>query len=291
MKNIAITTKHDLKDKEVLVELIKWLRKSGKKIFLDDNAQRNYGDNHEKIGKYSFKEDVDLLFVLGGDGTVLRAVRSLQNLTTPIFGINAGHLGFLSEVQPDNLEKICLHLWNGEYTQDLRMMINIAIFREGKLVYDFRALNELVVNQSGVARIVELPTYVNDEPVAIYRADGLIVATPTGSTAYSLSAGGPILYPKMEAFILTPIAPHSFNQKPIVITPEKTIRILTENTNKEPVAITLDGQVSQELEYADEILVTCHSEKVKFLRLYEERFFKTLRGKLGWGEGFNGQFE
>lgn len=286
MQTIAITTRHKLYKKEVLFTLIKTIQKAGKKILLDKNALRNYSGAKDDFEEYDFIKKVDLLFVLGGDGTVLRAVRHLSDLSTPMFGINAGHLGFLSEVQAENLQEVCLFLWNKQYTEDYRMLINIDIYRKGLLYKNFYALNEIVINQSALARLVELPTYVNDEPVAIYRADGLIIATPTGSTAYSLSAGGPILHPKIEAFVVTPVAPHSFTQKPIILTPEKIIKVIAIDRNREPVAITIDGQICEILEPNDEIIITKHPIKIKFLRLLEENFFRTLRTKLGWGEAF-----
>ncbi len=287
MKKIAITTKHDLrKDREVLPKIIKFLQKKEKTVLIDKNCEINLLKTIEGCGEYDFKEKIDLLIVVGGDGTALRAVRALEDLKTPLLGINTGTLGFLSEVGPDEFENACEQIWQGEFTVDSRMLLAVEIVRRGKVVHSFRALNEVVIDQKNVSRLIELSTYVDDAMIAKFRADGFIVATPTGSTAHSLSAGGPILHPKMEAFVLTPISPHSFNQKPIVITPEKIIEVKPTGRNRENNAVTIDGQISEELKKGDTVKIYKYSKKAKFLRLLHENFFSTIKIKLGWGKSF-----
>ena len=292
MQKIAITTKKEISQKDVLQELVQMLQEQQKEILLTEKAKANFpGKNVDRFETFDFSQAVDLIFVLGGDGTVLRCVRNLRDFSTPIFGINAGHLGFLSEIQPTDLHGIFNCLCVERFTTDRRMLLGIEIFNNGKLLKQMHALNEIVVGQGGVSRLIELPVTIDSMPIVNFRADGLIISTPTGSTAHSLSAGGPILHPKMQAIILTPISPHSFTQKPIVITAEKVIEILPKFKAKESLCLTIDGQVSHDLQQGDTVRISRFAEDVKFLRLLSENFFKTLRGKLGWGSGFNGGFE
>ena len=284
--HVGITTLQEVKNPKLLANLIHCLRGSKKEVYISDRTAEGLSKNDpilSDIHKLPNKVILDLLIVLGGDGTILSAVHKLHSLDTYIFGINEGHLGFLSEVQPDNLESTCLTIWDANYTLDERMLLKIEIERKGENK-EYRALNELVISQSGVARLVELPTKVGGDELSTFRADGLIIATPTGSTAYNLSAGGPILYPRLEAMIITPIAPFSFMQKPLVLPADKTVSIDISDCNKGQMIMTIDGQTHESLQCGDTIKVSRHSEKAKFLRLPEENYFKTIREKLKWGE-------
>ncbi|MCK5600407.1 NAD(+)/NADH kinase, partial [Candidatus Pacearchaeota archaeon] len=240
------------------------------------------------IGLKDFKEfnrgktQVELLLVMGGDGTILSVVRSMRKFDVKIFGINMGNLGFLSEIPPVQINQKLAKIFSGDYTLDPRIMLHIEVFRDGKPVKQFHALNETVISQGALARLIKLRTRVNHRKLTMYHADGLIIATPTGSTAYSLSAGGPILYPSIDAFILTPIAPHSFTQKPIVIPADKKIQITVENKSKR-INLSIDGQESFNLEYKDEVVIR-RDGTAQFVRLPTESFFKTLREKLDWGK-------
>jgi NAD+ kinase len=256
-------------------------------VFLDQNARKNLSEEVKNCQNFEFDNSVDLLVVVGGDGTVLRATRYMKDLNVPLLGINVGRLGFLAEIKTEHFDNTCQLIWEGQFTKDPRMLLKVELVRDGEVVLTHRALNEFTIGLSEVSRIIELDISVDSYPVSHVLADGFIVATPTGSTAHSLSAGGPILHPKMEAFILTPIAPHSFTQKPIVITPEKVIEIKPKGRNRENIMITMDGQVSEKIEKGDVIRISKHEEKVCFLRLLDESFFKTIKAKLFWGEGFN----
>jgi NAD+ kinase len=287
MEKIAITTRSKLKYPQKLLAVLECLRGCNKKVYLDDHAQFNLPKTSLNWQHFDWSEEIDLLIVMGGDGTVLRACRSLQDFRVPILGINAGNLGFLSEIKADNFTKVCDFFWQGNYSLDQRMLLKIEVLKAGKVIQKFRALNELAIKHSLISRIIELPMKIDTIDVATYRADGLIIATPTGSTAHSLSAGGPIVHPKMAALIVTPISPHSFSQRPIIIPPEKTITINPIST-REKIALTIDGQVCEIIEDDSEIRITRSKQTIQFLRLYNENFFTTLRGKLGWGAGFSG---
>jgi NAD+ kinase len=225
---------------------------------------------------------VDLILVMGGDGTILKAVNRMTAVKAKFFGINMGHRGFLSEITPDQIGKTLGRVFAGDYTVDKRMTLDITVKRDKKTVAHFHALNEVAITQSTLSRLISLRAKVNQRKLANYRADGLIVATPTGSTAYSLSAGGPIMHPAMRAFIITPICANSFTQKPIIIPHEKTIEIEV-NSDFEFMNATVDGQQSFALKHKDIVHVK-QGDFVDFIRLPSESYFITLRQKLGWGD-------
>ena len=283
MQKIGITAKRTNVERYATVfrRVYDYLKKTDKEVFIEKHVANLIG-----LKKYNEfhrgKTEVDLLLVMGGDGTILSVVRSMQKFNTKIFGINMGRLGFLSEIPPVQINQTLAKVFRGEYTIDNRLMLYIEIVREGKVVKRFHALNEAVISQGALARLIKLRTKVNKRKLTMYHADGLIIATPTGSTAYSLSAGGPILYPSIDAFILTPIAPHSFTQKPIVIPAEKKIEITVENKRKR-VNLSIDGQESMALLYKDEVRI-CRDGVAQFVRLPSESFFSTLREKLDWGK-------
>lgn len=253
-------------------------KNQGVALFFDDHAISALGEGI----KLTPEHQIDLLLTLGGDGTILRAIRKLPHLKTPILGINFGTLGFLSEVTPDEFFAYLPAILSGkEVSIDERSLLAIEIMREDGSAEQLYSFNEAVISQNTISRLIKLRTKVNGEEVATYHADGLIVATPTGSTAYSLSAGGPIVSPGVPALILTPICPHSFSQKPIVLPDTSIIEIVSESEASE-IAITLDGQRIVPLDKGDRIVLKKHTETVQFLRLKGETYFHTLRGKLGW---------
>jgi NAD+ kinase len=282
MKVIGIVAKKDCERyKHVFQSVVKALKALGKDVYLDPAVA-------QLIGTKSYKEfnlgrtPVDLVLVMGGDGTILSVIRRLKNKSTPIFGINMGSLGFLSEVQPNEIARTMKVIFKGDYTVDKRMMLDVEVVRGGRKIKSFQALNEAVISQGTLARLLSLKTRVDDRKLTTYHADGLIVATPTGSTAYSLAAGGPILYPSLHAFIVTPICPHSFTQKPIVLPDHKKIEV-TVDIDYPSIHLTLDGQESFPLKYKDAVVIRKNGH-AQFVRLPTESFFATLREKLHWGE-------
>lgn len=194
-----------------------------------------------------------------------------------------GHLGFLSEIPPVQIRKTLDKLFAGKFTVDSRMMLCVELFRSGKKIGTYHALNEVAISQATISRLIELRTRVNGVKLANFSADGLLVVTPTGSTAYSLSAGGPIVHPSIRAMILTPVCPHSFSQKPIVIPDSKKIEIIVAS-DYETMNLTMDGQQNVKVKKDDMIKIR-KDGSVDFLRLPTEHYFMNLRDKLGWGEG------
>jgi len=237
-------------------------------------------------------EDLDLLIVIGGDGTILRSVREMKDFSIPILSVNWGTVGFLSEIKLDEAEELIPLLLTGGAVIEERGILDVVAKRDGQELFSGHALNEAVIAQGTIARLVDLRTKVNDEELTTFNADGLIISTPTGSTAYSLAAGGPVVYPTLKAMILTPINPYSFGQKPIVIPGDAVVEIevLTKENKFQDteVVLTVDGQVYVPLQRGDTVHAHVNSKTIKFLRRKQDTFFSTLRTKLKWGENAQG---
>jgi len=281
MKKVAIASRlHLEKHVKVFKSIIRYLKKAGKEVYLEERVAKLLGV--KKYDEFILGEtSVDLILVMGGDGTILRVVNKMKDFDVKFFGINMGHLGFLSEIPPVQVGKTLGRIFAGHYTIDKRMMLRIDLERDKKRVERFHALNEVSITQGTLSRLIVLKAKVDNRKLANYKADGLLVATPTGSTAYSLSAGGPIVHPSMKALIITPICPHSFNQKPIVIPDSKKVDVMVAS-DYETINLTIDGQRSLLLKYRD-ILHIKRGGSVEFIRLPNENYFQTLRQKLGWG--------
>lgn len=242
----------------------------------------------EKLPVYKSHAELDLLIVLGGDGTILRTVRELKDYSVPILSINKGTVGFLAELSLGEAKQMLPLFLRGKGKVEERSLLQITASRGRKKLWQGTVLNEAVISQGAISRLIDLKTSVNGDPLATFHADGVIIATPTGSTAYSLAAGGPIVHPELKATILTPINPHSFSQKPIVLpgTNEVEVTIFTKQNKfgDVQVSLTLDGQTYVTLQRNDTVHAIVAEKTVKFLRRNDESFFTTLRSKLKWGE-------
>jgi NAD+ kinase len=285
---VGITVKSNLDEKEESVRCITdILLAQGAQIFFDPERS---GDAAAWDGfpKFYSENDIDLLVVIGGDGTILRTVRTFSDFSVPILSINRGTIGFLAELEMHEASEEIPRLLSGSGVIESRSLIHVRVERNGETFFQGYALNEAVIAQGTIARLVDLQVSVQSEPLTTFHADGLIIATPTGSTAYSLAAGGPIVHPTLAATILTPINPHSFSQKPVVIPSDQTIdvEILTKHNKFQDanVVLTLDGQVYQTLQSRDRIRICGCAKTVRFLRKAQDTFFHTLRQKLKWGE-------
>jgi NAD+ kinase len=224
-----------------------------------------------------------LLIVLGGDGTLLSAARLAAERKVPILAVNLGGLGFLSTVSQDELYSILEEIFSGKHRVSERVMLESEIVRAGAVIRKQIALNDAVLNKAALARIMDLELRVDGEYVTTYKADGLILSTPTGSTAYSLAAGGPIVYPIVEAFVVTPICPHTLTNRPLVIPDSATIEV-DFKAEDDAVFLTLDGQVGIELMRGDHIRVRKAAEKLLLVRPAKKTYYQILRSKLKWGE-------
>lgn len=224
---------------------------------------------------------VHAAIVLGGDGTLLAASKNLAQFSTLILGVNLGHLGFLTELEWGEVDRYLPELLNGNYIIDQRMMLEAWVVREGRPVQRFLALNDVVVTKGPLARVVRLTTYIGGTRVARYRADGIIVATPTGSTAYSLSAGGPVVSPGQDVLLVTPICPHTLSSpRAMVISPEESVRTVIDSNNTGETMLTVDGQQGFGLLPDDEVVVKKAVEVTRLMRRPEYQFFEVLRDKL-----------
>jgi NAD+ kinase len=224
----------------------------------------------------------DLAVVVGGDGTLLAAARTLGDRQIPILAINYGGLGFLTEVTLEEMYPALEQVLDGHFVADHRMMMDVAVHRNNQWVAKYRALNDAVINKGTMARIIELEACIDGQTVSIFRSDGLILATPTGSTAYNLSAGGPIVFPRMHAMILTPICSHTLTNRPLVLPPEVTIDVTLKSTQDE-VQLTVDGQVGMPLNRQDRVRLQRSPVKVQLIAPTGKNYFDVLRDRLKWG--------
>ena len=225
----------------------------------------------------------ELVVVLGGDGTLIHAARLLDGRPTPLLGINLGSLGFMTEIPVEELFPTMDEVLAGRFKVDSRMKLSCRLIREGRVIVEDEILNDVVINKGALARIADHEVSVDGVPIAMYKADGVILATPTGSTAYSLSAGGPIVHPSVDCTVLTPICSHALTHRPIVVPADRTIRISL-RTETADTFLTLDGQTGHSLQCGDSIEVVRSPNRVNLVRNIRVGYFSILRQKLHWGE-------
>ena len=263
--------------------LIQWLRERKIGVFVDQETARCVDPGAPVVARDALAEKIDLLIVLGGDGTLLSATRALGGHKVPILAVNLGGLGFLTSVTREELYPVLERVLAGEHETSERMMLAAEIVRNNEIAERQVALNDAVINKAALARMLDFDLYVDRAQVGRYRADGLIVATPTGSTAYSLAAGGPVVHPQLDAFVITPICPHLLTNRPLVIPDTARVEIDIAAA-EEPVYLTLDGQVGFELEPRDRVVITKSPGRVAFVQSPQKTYFEVLRNKLRWGE-------
>ncbi len=281
MKRIGIIAKQNKPEAIAVVkELISWCNDRGVECFIESEMAKFV--SHTSLSKEEMPLSVDMVVVLGGDGTLLAAARAIQKRRIPILGVNLGGLGFLTEITLDELYPTLETIFRGDYTTDERMLLAAQVWREGNVVGEFTVLNDVVINKGALARIIELETSVDDEYLTTFRADGLIISTPTGSTGYSLSAGGPIVYPSLHSIIITPICPHTLTNRPIIVPEDAAISVILCSKGEE-VFLTLDGQVGFKMEVNDRVEVEKAEEFISLIRSPSRGYSEVLRTKLRWG--------
>jgi NAD+ kinase len=266
---------------KVVPPLLEWLIARGVKVFVDPETAASIGAVADERPREELPGLADLLIVLGGDGTLLAAARLENARNVPILPVNLGGLGFLTSVTLGELYAILDQVFAGENRISERVMLGVEVTRGGNTIERQRALNDAVINKGAVARIIDFELTINGEFICCYKADGLIISTPTGSTAYSLSAGGPIVYPSVEALVVTPICPHTLTNRPLVV-PDAG-RIEVGFNGDERVYLTVDGQVGRQLEPGDRVVVVRAGEKLHLVRPARQTYFEVLRDKLKWG--------
>lgn len=285
---VAIITKRNIiAKKEVLFKLVKYLQKKNKEILLDTNAAPLVKDILGKVEghkKTQLLRRADITVVLGGDGTLLKTARRLGKTRSPVLGVNIGTLGFLTETTPDKMFRALDRIFENQYVIDRRFTLRVTVYRDGEKIFTTLALNDAVINQGLFARLIDLRLEVNQRKIIDFEADGIIVATPTGSTGHALSAGGPIVHPSVHSFVIVPICPSSLSVRPIIIPNDRQLKLIVQTHRvKEHVGLTLDGQEAFDLEYGDEIKIRKSSRQFDMIRITGGNYYKMLRQKLSWG--------
>jgi len=273
--SVGIIYKHRHKPARLEAKkLEEWFKKRGIEAFSEEV---------ESKGSSVIPKSVDWVVVLGGDGTLLGAARRIGQYGIPILGVNLGGLGFLTSIPFKRLYPIIEMMLDGSVEVESRIMLEAKVLRKDEEVCRFQVLNDVVINKMALARIIDLDVIINEEFLTTFKADGLIISTPTGSTAYNLAAGGPILYPTMETLIITPICPFTLTNRPIIIPDTSIVKIKMGKETEETVTLTFDGQVGFDLCYEDNVLIYKSEEKIKLLRPPDHSYFNILRTKLMWG--------
>lgn len=266
--------------------LLAALRARGREVALDDCTAATLGGEAAAGARVVAADawstlELELAIVLGGDGSLLRVARLLRGRDTPLLGVNLGTLGFLTELSAANLLEHLPAILEGRFQRDSRGVLAAEVWREGERLAQFDALNEAVIGKGSLARILHLDLAVDGAPVSHFRADGLIVSTPTGSTAYSLSAGGPVLEPELSAWVVTPICPHTLSNRPLIVREEAVLEVRL-RTAAEQTHLTLDGQQGLLLRAGDRVVCRRAPHRVTLVRLPEHSFYAVLRDKLKW---------
>ncbi len=285
ISKVALVGKYGLeKNVDFIKDLFAFLKKKKLTVLCDENIASIVGES--PLTKAQLLKTVDMAIVLGGDGTLLKTARALGKRKVICYGINFGTLGFLAESLPDKAKDGIERILKGNFVEDKRFLLRVTVYRNGKKIRTDLALNDAVINQGAKARLIQLKIESNQRLVNRFKADGLIIATPTGSTGHSLSAGGPIVHPKIDAFVLTPICPLSLSNRPITLPNDRQLNITVETIREyhERVALTLDGQNSFSLEFGDEVKIRKSSRYFYLARMTGENYYKGLRAKLNWGE-------
>lgn len=281
IRTVGVVAKpHEPKAAQMVRWLVPWLKQRGKKICVENGVARA---GAQSCSKREIAAKADLIISLGGDGTLLNIAPLVERPEVPILGVNMGGLGFITEVAVDELETVLTKTLEGEYAVEKRMTLEVRVIRKKRRIHRFRVLNDAVITKGARSRIIDLETYVGDDYLCTYRADGLIISTPTGSTAYSLAAAGPILEPTLGAIVLAPICPHTLTNRPIVVPSAAAIRV-TLRSFGDTVILIPDGQQGVRLNNGDQVEARDYGLPVSLIKLPSRSYYEILREKLKWGE-------
>jgi NAD+ kinase len=283
IRTVGVISKPNAQAAVVLVpKLLQWLNDHAIHVRIDEPTAF-YSGGVAGTPRAQVPEGCDLIIVLGGDGTLLSAVRAIGRQEIPLFPVNLGGLGFLTAITVDEVFPELERALRGEHRVAKRRLLNTQVVREGQVVASYDALNDAVLSKADIARMIDLDVWVDNQLVCAYKADGLIICTPTGSTAYSLSAGGPIIFPSVPAICLTPICPHMLTNRPVLVPENRVIRVISRAPDNS-VYLTIDGQVGTPIREHDTLV--CHSTQyaLNLIRPPRQMFFDVLRQKLKWGE-------
>ena len=288
MKTVGIISKPKNPEvRQIVPALTQWLAERKVSMLVDRETAAALDDPSGGLEREELTRRVGLLVVLGGDGTLLAAARAVQESDLPVLAVNLGGLGFLTAVTLPEMYPALEHVFADHYEVDLRRKLLVEVRREagaeaGEIVGVYHALNDAVLNKASLARILDFDAFVDGEFVCTYKADGLIISSPTGSTAYSLSAGGPIILPGVEAVLITPIASHTLTNRPLVV-PRTSVLEVVVKAEHEPVFLTVDGQVGLDIRHRDRVLCRLSPQVLRLVRPPDKSYFDVLRNKLKWG--------
>jgi NAD+ kinase len=283
IRKVGIISKPGSPQAEVVVpQLLAWLKERGVQVRCDEYTAV-YAGCDAVSPRDMVPDGTQLMIVLGGDGTLLSAARAIGGRSIPLFAVNLGGLGFLTAITVLELFPELERALHGEYRIAPRNMLRCDLVRGGKKIAEYDALNDVVVAKAALARMIDLDTYVDGSFMCAYKADGLIIATPTGSTAYSLSAGGPIVFPKVSALCITPICPHMLTNRPVIVPGSSTIKVVS-LAEDDSGFLTVDGQVGEGLKHGDHVICSMSEKTLCLIRPPKMLFFDVLRAKLKWGE-------
>ena len=270
-----------------LFALSRILLDRGCRVYLDRETARNMDDhNIEVITRHEIGKRCDLAVTVGGDGTLLDAARGLVDFEVPILGINLGRLGFLVDISPNEMSERIIEILDGDFEEEHRIILNTSIEHGDNPTNASDAFNDVVIHKWEVARMIETETYINGKFLNSMRSDGLIISTPTGSTAYALSGGGPILEPDMDAMVLVPICPHTMSYRPIVIAGDSVIEIIVKENQNSHAQVTCDGQINLGVVSGDKVTIRKKNKVVRLIHPRQHNHYEILRAKLHWGEQF-----
>lgn len=288
IKRVGIVLKpHQPQALKTICELTIWLGQRGIELVGGPQIERERiehetGCSVVEVEPEALAAAVDLVLVLGGDGTMIATARLIGDEEVPVLGVNYGGLGYLTEFRIEELYDALEMILADNFRLDKRVMLSVELHRDDEMITHNRVLNDVVINKSALARIIEIETYLNKQYVSSFRADGLIVSTPTGSTAYNLSAGGPIIFPSMNAVVVTPICPFTLSNRPLVVPDNAVIELLLKTANEE-VSLTLDGQVGFPLAVNDRVVIRKSRTTFNLIQPSNRNYFDVLRDKLRWG--------
>lgn len=280
MKKVGLIINKD-KDVDFTItnKILDWILEKSVLVYVNDKLDYN----HQRliyVDKLQMFENVDFVITLGGDGTILGVAREIVEYEIPILGVNLGHLGFITEVEIKELFYALEKVLNGDYNIEKRIMLHATVITKGKEVKSFYALNDICITRGYLSRMVKLNTYINNDFVDIYNSDGLLVSTPTGSTAYSLSAGGPIVNPTLNVMLITPICPHSLKSRTLVVSENDKIEIHVDGDSGDVIYITADGQEGYKLLSGDVVKVKKLEKSLSLIKVLDRSFYDILRNKL-----------
>lgn len=283
---IGLIAKPDPVVTETLATLAAFLSGLGCAVALErETAALLPGAGYEGHEAPDLAASVDLLITVGGDGTLLGAARLLAEREIPLLGVNLGRLGFLTDISPADMTERLGRILQGEFDEERRFLLRIEILREERVVNSQLAFNDAVIHKWNTARLIEFETYVNGRLVEFQRSDGLIISTPTGSTAYALSGGGPLMEPSLDAILMVPICPHTLSNRPIVVGGGSLIELIVcGSTDPQNVRVSCDGQVGQVIERGDRVRISRHPRDIRLIHPQGHDHFNIMRTKLGWSE-------